>query len=136
MRLAFAFLADAAQSTPDGKLWVLGGDFEDLFVPEFPAMHGALALVVRLRVPPLECGQPHRLRVEFVDSDGKKADPQLALEFRAELAPGHPTRDVGAGFVLNFQQIRYERPGDYAFHIFVDDLESGIVPLYVRQSST
>jgi len=39
MKIAYAFLADAAQYTPDGRLWMLGGDIDTLFVPDIPITH-------------------------------------------------------------------------------------------------
>ena len=131
MELRHAFVADAAQSTPDGKIWVLGGDFDTIFVPKFPVMHPAMALVLKITMQPLECDREHQLRIELVDDDGKKVHDPIQLSFHAQPDPRHPHRPVGVGMVLNFQNLRFEGPGNNSFHILVDDIELGRVPLYL-----
>jgi len=43
MHIEYAFLADAADASPTGKLYVLGGGIDELIVPQFPAVHGRLS---------------------------------------------------------------------------------------------
>ncbi len=42
MQLAYAMTALAAEVTPDGKLWMLGGDFDTLTAQSFPVTHPAI----------------------------------------------------------------------------------------------
>jgi len=133
MQLGFAFLADAAVATPDGKIGVLGGNFDTLFVAAAPAVHGILALVVNLRVQPAECGHPHQLRVLLWDPDGQQVLPPLELPFAPERQPERTHRAVNVKLIAYIQGLQIPRLGDYAFHILVDDLEMGVVPLYVEE---
>ena len=133
MRLAYAFMAHAAEFTPDGKIYVLGGDFETLRVPVLPAIQPAMTLVVKLEVQPTECQREHRLRVELIDEDGAKLHPEIVLPFTPQVRAEHPHRAVGVGLVIGYQGLQLPKSGGYAFHVLVDDLEAGIVPLFVEQ---
>jgi hypothetical protein len=122
MQLGFAFLADAAVSTPDGKISVLGGNFDTIYVAAVPAQHPAMVLVVNLRVQPTECGRQHRLRLEFWDPDGQSVR-------RSD----QPHKPVNVNLTVHLQGLTIPRVGDYAFHVLVDDLEVGVMPLSVVQ---
>ena len=129
MRLTYAFCADAAQIAPDGKLYVLGGDFEVIHAQEFPAKHPALFLVVKLSVQPPECQREHQLRVELIGPDGHAVTKPIVLSFKAEPNSLYPHKPIGVGLIINFQNLQFQKPGDYAFHVLVDDLELDTVPL-------
>ncbi len=68
MELDFAFLADAADVSM-GKLFVLGGAFDTIHVPGFPASHPALAVVIRLLLSPNDLDRKHKLEVLLLDAD-------------------------------------------------------------------
>jgi hypothetical protein len=131
MRLLYAFVADSAQFTADGKLWVLGGDFATIQAPAFPATHLAMTLVVKLEVQLTECNRDHRLRVVLLDPDGGPVIPEVELSFRPQSDPRQHHRPVGVGLNFVLQQIQFPKAGDYGFHVLVDDLELGVVPLYL-----
>jgi hypothetical protein len=130
MQLVFAFLADAAKFTTDGKVGVLGGDFDTVFASDFPAQHIGAVLVVKLRVQPTECNRNHALRVEFIDSDGTPVVPTLEVPFNAKPREDQPHRPVGVGLALEMQAIPIPREGEYGFHILVDDHEMAVVQLF------
>ncbi len=132
MQLAYAFTANAAEVTPDNKLWVLGGDFDTITASQFPAVHLAMALVVKLLVPAMECNLAHELRVDLIDSDGHAVQP-VAVTFNAQPNSERPGRDVAVSMVLNFQRLEFQRPGDYAFAISVDGHGLGSIPLNLVQ---
>jgi hypothetical protein len=133
MRLFYAITADAAQFTPDGRLWVLGGDFDTIYSPQFPAVHSAMTLAVKLLATPRESEREHQLRVELVDADGQPFQEPFVLPFTPHINAAYPHREVGIGLTLNYQNLRFDRPGDFGFHILVDGLEIGTLPLYVAQ---
>ena len=133
MDVEFALLADAAQSSPDGKLHVLGGGISEIFAPTFPATHPVLAFVLNLRLHPLECNQSHRLHIQLWDADGRSLQPDIAMEFDIPRNPRHRTRDVFAQLVLNIVGLQLPQPGDYDFHVVVDGRHLKTLPLYVQQ---
>ncbi|HLQ34457.1 MAG TPA: hypothetical protein VK457_17370 [Chloroflexota bacterium] len=134
MQLAYAMTALAAEVTPDGKLWMLGGDFDTLTAQSFPVTHPAMALVVKLWAQLPECEREHQLTVELIDSDGREQIKRIEMPFRvAQPAPG---RRIGANLVLHLVGLQFPKPDDYAFHILVDDIEIGSVPLTVAQQTS
>jgi hypothetical protein len=136
MKLSYAFTADAATFTPaDGRLWILGGDFDSINATEFPATHPAMTLVVKIIAQPTECERSRNLRIALLDADGNSIAPDIESQFTAQRNPQFPHRPVGIGLALNFQGLQFPNPGDYAFHILVDELELGVVPVYLVQLS-
>lgn len=133
MELAYGILASAAEFTPEGKVYVLGGDFDIIHTDTVPVRQPAMAVVVKLLVQPTECEREHQLRVDFIDQDGAKVHPEISLPFTPHVRPGYPQRAVGVGLVLNYQGLELSREGGYAFHIMVDGLEMGSIPLYVER---
>ena len=70
-----ALLADAVQAVR-GKLFVLGGGWDTLWVRDVPARHPSLAIGLRLRVPVSWHSGQLRLAVELQDADGKPVLPR------------------------------------------------------------
>lgn len=136
MQLGFAFLADAAQDTPDGKISVLGGNFDTIYAARFPTSQPAMSLVVNLRVQPTECGREHRLRVEFLNEDGGPLIPRIELGFLPQKRADAPHRPVNVNLIAVLQGVPFSRAGEYGSHILVDDLELGVLPLYLVQAQT
>lgn len=131
MRLAYAFPASAAEFSQDGKLSVLSGDFDTITVATFPATNPQMVLVVKLELQPLECSREHQLRVELIDADGQRLHESITISFRAQPHPDDLHRRVGMGSVIHYQGITFPKPGAYSIHVLVDDLELGVVPLYL-----
>jgi|SRR5579884_1031506 hypothetical protein len=129
MQLAYAITASAAEVTPDGRLWLLGGDFDTLAAPNFPATHPAMALVVKLRAQPAECDREHQLVVDLIDSDGREQIHRIEMAFQPRQAA--PGKRIGVNLVMNIVALQFPKPDDYSFHILVDDEEVGVVPLSV-----
>jgi hypothetical protein len=133
MEVEFAFLADAAEAPADSKLYVLGGGINEVGAPSFPATHGALALVVKIKLHPTECGRPHQIEIEFWDPDGRLTGPSLSGELFAERDQRHPTRPQYVQLVVNMIGLPLPAPGDYDFHIIVNRQHLKTIPLYVEQ---
>jgi hypothetical protein len=70
MRVAYAFLADAALGHPDGKTYVLGGGIDTLFGPAFPLVVSPLTMVIKAEFEPHECDSPHLIEVQLMDGNG------------------------------------------------------------------
>jgi hypothetical protein len=118
-----ALLADSVQAVR-GKLFVLGGGWDTLWVARLPARHPSLAIGVRLRVPISWQSETLDLSVDLQDQDGKGLLPQ-ALSHRirlpAERAPSPTTTDFGLIRSFTFNNLRFDREGAYSFVISVDD---------------
>ena len=79
-------LADSAQAV-DGKLYVLGGAWNVLRFPEFPAQL-IVGIAVAIDVDWNETNRRHHLDVHFEDADGKPMDPTIGADFEAGRPPG------------------------------------------------
>lgn len=133
MQAEFAFLADAAEAAPNGKLYVLGGGISEVFAPSFPWMHPVVTLVVNLRLHASECERLHKLDIQFWDADGNVLPPQLSAEFNAPRHRQHPARDVFLQLVFNIVGLQLPQPGEYDFHVVVDGQHLKTLPLYAQQ---
>src|SRR5258708_37827769 len=67
MHLDFAVVADYALVDQTGKMSVLG-IFQHIWVPQFPAMHPRLHLVLRLKGRRTEVGE-HQVQIKLLDED-------------------------------------------------------------------
>ena len=76
MHLDFAVVADYALVDQSGKMSVLG-IFQHIWVPQFPAMHPRLHLVLRLKGRRTEVGE-HQVQIKLLDED----DTQFALALK------------------------------------------------------
>jgi hypothetical protein len=79
-------LADSAQAV-DGKLYILGGAWNVLRFPEFPAQL-IVGIAVAIDVDWNETNQRHHLDVHFEDADGQPMDPRIGADFEAGRPPG------------------------------------------------
>lgn len=131
MEVALALLADAANTTRDGKLNVLG-IFDAIRAPKFPSTHPSLVLVLRLQASPTDTADTHALDVRFIDEDGAqllKIDAQVKLPALAQ--PGQPRRFTHP---IQINGLRFKQPGNFAFEIRVNGQLAASVPLAVLES--
>ena len=138
MKLAYAFLADAAQVTPDGKFSVSGGGVEILTAPGFPVLTPSLSLLIRLIVEQDELGRAHELRLELLDPDNHNL---LPLDAESTFAPQlHPRTFVDMSlsymFVVNIPGFVFPSAGRYVFRVLIDSAPVGEVPLHLALSPT
>ena len=124
MHVDFAVLADYALIDQQGKLSVLG-IFQHVWVASFPAVHPRTHLVLRVRGRRTEIGE-HRIRIRFVDDEGKELmGGEGTVQFGE---PPAGVVDVEAGAVLVFD-VPLPRPGQFAFEIALDGEPAIRVPL-------
>lgn len=118
-----AILADAIQAV-GGKLFVLGGGWDTLWVQQFPARHPSLAIGLRLRVPVSWASDRIRLAVELQDADGQPLLPQ-PLRHEVGMVPGvqHPAGATDFGLIrsFTFNNLVFKAEGAYSFVITVND---------------
>ena len=129
MHVDFAVLADYALIDQQGKLSVLG-IFQHVWVASFPAVHPRTHLVLRVRGRRTEIGE-HRIRIRFVDDDGKELmGGEGTVQFGE---PPAGITEVEAGAVLVFD-VPLPHPGSYAFEIGLNEsmlrvpLSAGEIP--------
>jgi hypothetical protein len=93
-------LADSAQAV-EGKLYILGGAWNLLRFPEFPASL-IVGIAVAIDVDWNETNRPHHLDVHFEDADGNAMDPRIGADFEAGRPPGVvPGAELRIVFAVN-----------------------------------
>src|SRR5688572_26455366 len=119
MDLDFAFLADAADMA-SSKLYVMGGAFDTVYVPSFPATHPVLAVVMRLLFGPLDLDRKHKLDVVLLDADGKNlatAQSELIVSKSPDLPAGWKQPFT---LPLRFLNTPFEKTGHYSIEILLN----------------
>ena len=103
-----ALLADAVQAVR-GKLYVLGGGWDTLWVRSFPARHPSLAIGLRIRVPSSWGEEVLRVAVELQDADGAPVSAAAARSHRAASDLERGTTDYGLirSFTFNNLLLRW-----------------------------
>ena len=105
-------LADSAQAV-DGKLYVLGGAWNILRFPEFPAQL-IVGIAVAIDVDWNETNRRHHLDVHFEDADGNAMDPRIGADFEAGRPPGATAgTDLRIVFAVN-GPLSIPAPGAYS----------------------
>lgn len=129
-----ALLADAIQAV-GGKLYVLGGGWDTLWVRSFPVRHPSLAIGVRLRVPTSWGEEDLKLSVELQDADGGRVLPQVLSQVIK--LPSRPPLSGAADFGIirsfTFNNLTFRSEGSYSFVISVDDEPVSRLRFSVRQ---
>jgi hypothetical protein len=101
------------------------GNFQHVWVAQFPALHPRTHLVLRVKGRRTEIGM-HSMRIRFVDEEGSEL---LGGEGTVQFGePPAGVTEVEAGAVLVFD-VPLPRAGTYAFEIALDDGETVRVPL-------
>lgn len=131
MNINLALVCDYALVDRFGKLSIMG-IFEQLWIARFPAVHPRVHLVLRLKGRRTEIGK-HSVRIRFLnDQDEEIISGDGVFEFNE---PPARITEIEAGTVLVFD-LPLARPGQYHFHIAVDDVITTTVPLTVAQAPT
>lgn len=118
-----ALLADAVQAVR-GKLFILGGGWDTLWVARFPARHPSLAIGLRLRVPVSWHSDGLKLSVELQDEDGGALLPRpLSHDITLPPVDRHPPNASDFGLIrsFTFNNLMFANEGPYSFVISVDD---------------
>jgi hypothetical protein len=112
MELSFAFFADAATVPADGKVYVLGGGFSALALPQLPGM-ASFAVVAGFRFSAEDAAQAQVIELRFVDNLGKLVLPPTSMRFESAGAPPVGAVEVSVSTVTVLHPTLGE-PGEYA----------------------
>jgi hypothetical protein len=82
VELDYAFFADTATVPPDRKLYVLGGGFSTIALPQIPG-RVTFAVVAGFRFGSADVNRTHQIEMRFVDAEGKLVVPPVSLQFQS-----------------------------------------------------
>jgi hypothetical protein len=132
MELTTAMLADGAQ-VAQGKLYILGGQWDRLTVTQFPAQHPSMAVVLVIKVDYSEAPKTCVLTIELMLDGhpmGVKTMGQMSIGHAAGLKHGAPQF---APIATAFNNVQFDKPGRYEWVISADSEVLGQIPLEVVQ---
>ncbi len=127
MEIETFVLCDAATDYR-GKLNILG-TFDTIWGARLPVTWPHCALALRVRFTRIEEGE-HRVRIGFMDEDGRAVLPPLDGTVRVGFGP--QTGTVAANMILNMDRIRLEKEGEYSISLAIDGRQERSLPLYLR----
>src|SRR2546423_9071400 len=127
MNIQVAVLCDAA-TDENGKLNLLGA-FDTIKTPQLPAVHPQCSIALRVTFGHEDEGV-HKLKVNFVDADGRPIMP--AIDIPIEVALPGDTHFGTRNFIVNIQQFKFEHPGLFSIDLRLDDQACASIPLLVK----
>jgi hypothetical protein len=129
MNIQVAVLCDAA-TDDNGKLNLLGA-FDTIYTQQLPAVHPQCSIALRVTFGHEDEGE-HKLRLNFVDADGRSIMPGIDIPVQVVLqGDSHfGTRN----FVVNIQQLKFENPGLYSIDLSLDEQPQASIPLLVKHN--
>lgn len=105
------------------------GAFDTLCAREFPVVHPACALALRITFETQDAGQ-HEFSIRCIGPDGNQAlppfEPTVDVGFPSAFVP-FVTRNI----VLNLQRINFDRPGYYRWIVSHRGKQLVAIPLRV-----
>jgi len=120
---AFAFFLSDHAAVENGKLYVNGGFWNQVYSATYPVAR-AFGVAAVLHIPWRQHHHGHDFAVTFEDADGRPLAARFEGQFRVGTAPNMRVGDFTviplAAFVTNFV---LDRPGDYAAVLSVDGTE-------------
>ena len=124
MRLDTCLLADAADATPDGKLFIHGGGISRITPPVLPWVHPTIAVVLRFEMDDEDPGRAHVLTIDLRTASDESVlpdPPSLTLNL------GRPTTVAGepayAQAAIQLAGLKFETAGLYHFSVVLDGEE-------------
>jgi len=126
MRLSTFLVADHAEAV-SGKLYVTGGCWNSITVPQLPAVHSHLTIAAALHIPWQATNQPHSLHLDLVHEDGESRLPApLEAKLEAGRPPGMRSGDeTTIVMAFNFDGLKLAGAGLHSFVLSVDGTELG-----------
>lgn len=129
MRVTLAVLADYANVTREGKLNILG-IFDAIHSRSFPMIHNQMQLIMRFEADISEKGRQKQIEVRLIDEDGNQL---MMLNGQLKIGEVKAGELFHTNQILTLQNVKFEKPGNYRFDIFVDNHHEREIPLKVVQ---
>jgi hypothetical protein len=131
MDVSFMLVADYANSTVDGKLYIMGV-FSRISAALFPVVHPEMYVVVQLRASRHEYNRRFKLEIKLLDEDAAQI---VGLTINAQVPQGERGQAVTMNHIIRLNSVHFLRPGDFEFSVLIDDDLKGIVPLQLTANT-
>jgi hypothetical protein len=127
MKIELFTFCDFAQEN-GGKLTIVG-TFDTIISRKFPCVHPQLSVVIRLRFDIWEFSS-HIFRIETRDLDGEMSMETISGNVEVK---GVGNATAVSHLVFSISNLHFKSPGVVNFALFMDDKETGSIPLYIRK---
>ena len=127
MKIELFTFCDFAQEN-GGKLTVVG-TFDTIISRNFPCIHPQLSVVIRIRFDLWEFAG-HAFRIETRDLDGELSMEPISGKIEVK---GVGNATAVSHLVFTITNLHCKNPGMVNFTLFMDDKETGSIPLYIRK---
>jgi len=118
MDVDFLTLADSAQVVGD-KLYMLGGGWNFVNAPQFPAQH-SMSVAVGFSVDWMETNRRHDFRIELRNEDDGHKLADVAGQFEAGRPAGIPPGTTQKVLLAFSFAVSIERAGQYVVRLFLN----------------
>lgn len=132
MELDFAFLAEKAGSSTDGKMFCFGAGIDAMIVVgiQFPVPLPPFSLVARFIVQPHELNERHVFQIQIENPKGEFADKSSPAPIITKKDDYDESQPTGAIVTANMHVVAMN-PGLYRFHVLLDGKDIKLLPLRV-----
>jgi hypothetical protein len=120
-------LCDATTVDTGGKLNILGA-FDTIWAANVPVVYPQFAIALRVRFDRSEIGE-HKVVFNFVDADGKHLLPSAHGSIHVNSLNDRTSASTNS--IINVQQVRIEKYGEYSIDLSIDGKNAASVPLFV-----
>jgi hypothetical protein len=140
LEFVHGFLGISADPYPDGRFSVLGGGFDAVEVPSFPAFILSLVIVARVRAPTAEADRPHLVQVRLYNPDGTlmRECGTTTVDVRDRPGPriGPFERGMISNIIINLYGITFPVGGAYRVDFLEGDAVFGTMTIPVMDALT
>ena len=128
MNIEVFALCDAATDQM-GKLNLLGA-FDVICSESFPFSYHKCAVALRIRFTKIEQGH-HKLRLNFVDEDGRNVLP--SLDGNIDVKIEDKWQSSAKNMILNINNITFKNAGTYSIDLAIDGRQERSLPVFLIQ---
>jgi hypothetical protein len=130
MEIEIFTLCDFAQDN-NSKLTIVG-TFDSIHSKQFPVQHPSCSVACRLRFSAKEAGE-HEIRIRMIDRDARETIQPIEGKINIGTPPNGQFATVN--FIVNFNQLKFEKAGRYSFELYIDGEWKSGLPLILNQIS-
>lgn len=126
MEISYAFFAEAAQITSDGRVNILGADLSTVYIQGQPPWTATpLSLLVSIVFEPEDCGRLYHFMADLITPDGRTIEPHFENHL---VAPAFENADTKGKFSIVLQLVGtvLPMPGVYQLQVRIEDRDRNI----------
>jgi hypothetical protein len=125
MHLVDAFFASAAEVTPDGRCFILGGGIEALLVPQLNVTIPSIAMLARIHFDLEECNRDQAFTLQATSPLGEDLGMQATIQIRPQPSLLFPQQGVTSQVAISIHGLALTAIGVFDFDLLVNGRSIG-----------